>query len=207
MVIDSPWDKRREGRSMDRRQFLKDLAVVTAATHCLPDGVKPGEIAGETPDLPTSSDRRSTLGAAPDIDGHTLISEFKIDATIWKVYEDLRTREGTITFVSARDEARVLRKSAEASFPEAGPAYLGLDLKDIGTTGADLLAERLLASGGDPDPMKVRSAAPPLGSSSPERSGWRLPWDTIVGTKECFDTMPVFPAGGTIIYHQIGRAH
>src|SRR6266705_5453558 len=186
---------------MDRREFLKDLAVVTTVTHCLPDGVKPGETAGETPDLPTSSDSRSTLGAAPDIEGHTQISEFKIDATIWKVYEDLRTREGAITFVSANGETRVLRKSAEASFPEADPAYLGLDLKDIGTTGADLLAERLLASGGDPDPVKVRSAAPPLGSSSPERSGWRLPWDTMVGTKECFDTMTVFPAGGTRTYH------
>src|SRR5882762_4217218 len=188
---------------MDRREFLKDLAVVTAVTHCLPDGVKPGEIAGETPDFPTSSDSRSTLGAAPDIDGHTLISEFKIDATMWKVYEDLRTREGAITFVSSQDGVRVLRKSAEAAFPGADPAYLGLNLKDIGTKGADLLAERLLASGGDPDPMMVRSAAPPLGSTSSERSGWKLPWDTIVGTKECFDTMPVFPAGSTRTYHPV----
>src|SRR5881394_1338264 len=188
---------------MDRRQFLKDLAAVTAVTHGLPDGVKPGEIAGETRDLATSSDPRSTLGAAPDIDGHTLISEFKIDATMWKVYEDLRTREGAITYVSSKDGVRVLRKSAEATFPGADPAYLGLNLKDIGTTGADLLAERLLASGGDPDPMMVRSAAPPLGSNSSERSGWKLPWDTIVGTKECFDTMPVFPAGSTRTYHPV----
>ena len=188
---------------MDRRQFLKDLAAVTAVTHGLPDGVKPGEIAGETRDLATSSDPRSTLGAAPDIDGHTLISEFKIDATMWKVYEDLRTREGAITFVSSKEGVRVLRKSAEATFPGADPAYLGLNLKDIGTTGADLLAERLLASGGDPDPMMVRSAAPPLGSNSSERSGWKLPWDTIVGTKECFDTMPVFPAGSTRTYHPV----
>ena len=188
---------------MDRRQFLKDLAAVTAVTHGLPDGVKPGEIAGETRDLATSSDPRSTLGAAPDIDGHTLISEFKIDATMWKVYEDLRTREGAITFVSSKEGVRVLRKSAEATFPGADPAYLGLNLKDIGTSGADLLAERLLASGGDPDPMMVRSAAPPLGSTSSERSGWKLPWDTIVGTKECFDTMPVFPAGSTRTYHPV----
>src|SRR5204863_9550965 len=155
----------------------------------LPDGVKRAETAGETSDLPTSSDPRSTLGAAPDIDGHTLISEFKIDATMWKVYEDLRTRDGAITFVSSKDGVRVLRKGAEATFPGADPAYLGLNLKDIGTSGADLLAEGLLASWGDPDPMMVRSAAPPLGSTSSERSGWKLPWDMIVGTKECFDTM------------------
>src|SRR5881396_1764338 len=188
---------------MDRREFLKDLVVVTAATHCLPDDVKAAEIPSETADLPAAFDPRSTSVAAPDIDGHTLISEFKIDATMWKVYEDLRTREGVITFVSSKDGVRILRKSAEASFPETEPAYLGLNLKDIGITGADLLAERLLASGGDPDPRMVRSAAPPLGSSSPERSGWRLPWDTIVGTRECFDTMPVFPAGSTRTYHPV----
>src|SRR5204863_9147534 len=115
----------------------------------LPDGVKRAETAGETSDLPTSSDPRSTLGAAPDIDGHTLTSEFKIDATMWKVYEDLRTRDGAITFVSSKDGLRVLRKSAEATFPRADPAYLGFNLKYIGTTDADVLAERLLASGGD----------------------------------------------------------
>src|SRR5205814_1151225 len=54
-----------------------------------------------------------------------------------------------------------------------------------------------------PDPMMVRSAAPPLGSTSSERSGWKLPWDTIVGTKECFDTMPVCPAGSTRTYHPV----
>jgi hypothetical protein len=188
---------------MDRRKFLKDLAVVTAAAHCLPDGVKPGEISGEPPDPPASFDPHSTSGAGVDIEGHTLISEFKIDSTMWKVYEDLRTREGAITLVSGKDGVRVLRKSAEASFPEAGPAYLGLDLKDIGTTSADLLAERLLANGGDPDPLVVRSAAPPLGSASSERPSWRLPWDTIVGTRECFDTMPVFPAGSTRTYHPV----
>ncbi len=188
---------------MERRKFLKDLAAVAAATGCLTGSVKPGEHSGETTNLGTAFEATATSGAGLDIEGHTQISEFKIDATIWKVYEDLRTREGVITFVSAKGEARVLRKSAEASFAEADPAYLGLDLKDIGTTGADLLAERLLANGGDPDPVKVRSAAPPLGSSSPERSGWRLPWDTIVGTKECFDTMPVFPAGGTRTYHPV----
>ncbi len=188
---------------MERRKFLKDLAAVAAAARCLPDSVKPGEYLGKATDLGTAFESSATSGAGLDIEGHTQISEFKIDATMWEVYEDLRTREGAITFVSANGETRVLRKSAEASFPEADPAYLGLDLKDISTTSTDLLAERLLASAGDPDPEKVRSAAPPLGSSSPERSGWRLPWDTIVGTKECFDTMPVFPSGGTRTYHPV----
>lgn len=188
---------------MDRRKFLKDLAVMTAATGCLPDRAKSGEHSDCVPDLDETLEVVATSVASLDIEGHTLISEFKIDTTAWKVYEDLRTREGTITLVSSTDGARVLRKSAEASFLEAGPAYLGLDLKDIGTTAADLLADRLLSSGGDPDPMMVRSAAPPLGSASSERPSWRLPWDTIVGTKECFDTMPVFPAGSTRTYHPV----
>jgi hypothetical protein len=138
---------------------------MTAATQCLPDGVKSAEHSEGVPDLGEAFDARATSTASLDIEGHTLISEFKIDATAWKVYEDLRTREGAITFVSSKEEAHVLRKSAEASFPEAGPAYLGLDLKDIGTTAADLLADRLLASGGDPAPLMVRSAAPPRGST------------------------------------------
>jgi hypothetical protein len=188
---------------MDRRKFLKDLAVMTAATRCLPDSVKSGEHSDGVPHLGESFEASATSAASLDLEGHTLISEFKVDATVWKVYEDLRTREGAITFVSSKEEVRVLRKSAEASFPEAGPAYLGLDLKDIGTTAADLLADHLLASGGDPDPMMVRSAAPPLGSTSSDRPSWRLPWDTIVGTKECFDTMPVFPAGSTRTYHPV----
>ena len=188
---------------MDRRKFLKDLAVMTAATRCLPDSVKSGEHSDGVTDLGEAFEASASSTASLDIKGHTLISEFKIDATVWKVYEDLRTREGAITLVSSKDGTRVLRKSAEASFPEAGPAYLGLDLKDIGTTASDLLADRLLASGGDPDPLMVMSAAPPLGSTSSEHPSWRLPWDTIVGTKECFDTMPVFPAGSTRTYHPV----
>src|SRR5438034_2660002 len=117
---------------MDRREFLKDLVVVTAATHCLPDDVKAAEIPSETADLPAAFDPRSTSGAAPDIDCHTLISEFKIDATMWKVYEDLRAREGGITFVSSKDGVRSLRKSAGASFPRTEPPYVGWNVRYIG---------------------------------------------------------------------------
>ncbi len=108
---------------MERRKFLKDLAAVAAATRCLPDRVKPGEYLGKATDLGTAFETSATSGAGLDIEGHTQICEFKIDAAMWKAYEDLRTREGAITFVSANGEARVLRKSAEASFPEADPAY------------------------------------------------------------------------------------
>ena len=183
---------------MDRRRFLQRTAVATAAAY-LP-GPRPVGANGHI-DLRAFS---STLIAETNVDvaGHTLISEFTMDSTKWKVYEDLRTREGAITFISSAG-ARVLTKSAEASFAEETSPYLGLTLKDVGMSARDLLAERLLEGGNDPDPDRVKSAAPPLGSVQSTGPSWRLPWDTFVGTKECFDTMPVFPNGSTRTYHPV----
>src|SRR5439155_24708904 len=143
-----------------------------------------------------------TPDANVDVARNTIICEITMDSTKWQVYEDLSTREGAITFISSAG-ARVLTKSAEASFAEDGTPYLGLSLKDIGMSPRDLLAERLLDGGGDPDPERVKSAAPPLGSVQSTGPSWRLPWDTFVGTKECFDTMPVFPSGSTRTYHPV----
>jgi hypothetical protein len=139
---------------------------------------------------------------APDIAGHTLLAEFSYANAQWKAYEDLRTRDGAVTFVSSERKAVVLRKTAEATFAEADPPYLGLDPDKIGLAGADLLADKLLEAGDDPDPERVKAAAPPQGSTH-EEERWRLPWNTFVGTKECFDTMPVFPSGNTRTYHPI----
>jgi len=50
----------------------------------------------------------------------------------WSVYEDLRTREGVLTFISSRGAARVLGKSAEATFAESDPPHLGLNMNDVG---------------------------------------------------------------------------
>ena len=122
------------------------------------------------------------------------ICEFELDGGTWHVFED----EGTITFVSSAGEKRVLAKSAEATFAEATPPHLGLSLKDIGLANADLLAEKLLARGGDPDLEMVKAAAPPMGSASRDRS---REWTSFVGTKEASDTMPVFYSGNTRTYH------
>jgi len=169
---------------MDRRCFLRGIALsgaVTAAAAEYLEALEP-EPAEES-----------------DTDGHTLLAEFRIGAESWKVYEDLRARDGSITFVSARGK-RVLTKSAEATLSEADPPHLGLKLSDIGMSGPDLLADHLLQHG-DPDPELVKSAAPPLGSTRPTNPGARLPWNAILGTKECSDTMPVFPGGNTRTYH------
>jgi hypothetical protein len=167
---------------MDRRGFLQTVAV-TAAFDCV-------AAAAQT--------------AASEQQGYTLICEFAYGSTNWKVFEDLRARDGAITFVSSHGERRVLAKSAEASFATADPPHLGLSMNDIGMSGADILADRLLASGGDPDPEVVKSAAPPQGSFIPTGQGPQVPrprWDNFVGTKECFDTQPVFPNGATRTFH------
>lgn len=185
---------------MDRRRFLQNAAVTTAALHYLP-ALGAAQEAGHAD--PAKTVELGLVREKPDVDGHTLLCEFTLDATKWKVYEDLRTRDGVITFVSSRG-SRILPKSSEAAFAEADPPNLGLSLKDIGMSGPDLLAERLLQGGGDPDPEQVKSAAPPQGSKKEEGPSWRLPWDAFVGTKECSDTMPVFAAGSTRTYHPVG---
>jgi len=181
---------------MDRRRFLQGLAASTASGLGVPTTT---EFAAANQNL----FREPPTGKGEiDVRGHTLMCEFNLNATAWMVYEDLRTRDGAITFLSERT-ARTLAKSAEASFPEANPPYLGLSLKDICSTRRDLLADRLLANG-DPDPEIVKSAVPPAGSTTGDNRPYRrYQWDTFVGTKEAFDTMPLFPPGNTRTYHPI----
>ena len=156
---------------MQRRQFLKNVAWTAAAA-------------------------QSSAAAHPEAE--TPICEFEFGGTSWKVFEDLADREGAITFAPAHGKRRVLRKSAEAAFAEANPPYLGLNLADIGVSPRDLLADKLLEHG-DPDPEQVRLAAQPLGSGN--AGAQRPAWNAFVGTRECSDTMPVFPGGNTRTYH------
>jgi hypothetical protein len=178
---------------MDRRRFLQSLAVTAACVESLSE-------AGSTTLLEAPAS-----GAPADIEGHTLLCEFRLNQSGWKVYEDLRTRDGVLTFVSSSGMTRVMRKSAEAAFPEAAVPYLGLSLNDIGLSGPDLLADRLLAGGDDPDSEKVKSAIPPQGSATGGGPGGaaapRSRWDTFVGTRECFDTAAVYTVGNTRTYH------
>ncbi|PYU09593.1 MAG: Tat pathway signal protein [Acidobacteria bacterium] len=185
---------------MRRRRFLQNLAAGTAGISYLPSGWRddaaPLEESSKIAPLIEDS------GSLADVDGHTLLCEVQYSGKNWKVYEDLRTRDGAIVFLSNQGTKRVLPKSAEAVFAEGEPPYLGLNLDEIGLAGADLLADRLLQGGDDPDPAAVKSAAPPQASNTKERGGgFRLPWNTLVGTRECFDTMPVFATGRTRTYH------
>jgi hypothetical protein len=178
-----------------RRNFLLNVAAGASARSLKRSQAK-------EPPTRTSKDRAA---ASPlSLEGYTLQSEFQLGSESWKVYEDLRARDGSIIFVSSAGVQRVLEKTAEATFADADPPYFGLKLSDIGTAGADLLADKLLKNG-EPDPLEVKSAAPPAGSAlrNPANPGFRLPWNTFVGTVECFDTMPVYPNGNTRTYHPV----
>ncbi len=177
---------------MDRRSFLWSLAATTAAAKVWGPATT-GEGGGAL--VPANT---------VNVNGHALVCELTWRDVGWKVYEDLRTREGVITFVSANGEARVMGKSAEPAFAEEGATpYFGLSMEDIGMADADLLAEKLLgagaasADGDDPDPAQVRSAAPPQGSAPQGPGPGRGRWVTFVGTKEANDVAPVYPGGST----------
>jgi hypothetical protein len=183
---------------MDRRRFLKSSAFTSAAAFLSKQAASQDEGSSPLEALKGSLIRAD----AANVENHTQICKFKLNGDDWNVYEDLRTRDGVITFVSSAG-ARVFTKSAEASFPEETTPYLGLSLKEIGLSPHDLLADRLLERGDDPDPERVKSAAPPLGSVQNPGPSWRMPWDTFVGTRECSDTMPVFATGSTRTYHPV----
>ncbi|PYV83709.1 MAG: Tat pathway signal protein, partial [Acidobacteria bacterium] len=83
---------------MDRRRFLRNTALTAAAAY-VPDGVADDRSIQER--YIRAFNASLTPAANVDIEGHTLICEFTIGPTAWKVYEDLRTRDGVITYLSA----------------------------------------------------------------------------------------------------------
>jgi hypothetical protein len=188
---------------MDRRRFLQNLAATAAAANTLVPALADAQRAGTG----TAAKTGRTRGPV-DVEGHTVVCKFTTGSAqktggarvAWTVYEDLRVRDGALTFVGSNGDARILTKSAEAAFADEGVApYLGLKIEDIGMSGRDLLAEKLLAHGDDPDPAQVKAAAPPQGSA-PQTGAARGRWVTFVGTKEAFDVTPVYPAGSTRTY-------
>jgi hypothetical protein len=179
---------------MHRRDFLQGIAATAASLEIL--ARKAGASAQPRPPVSGKAGHRATTGAV-SLEGYTLVTGFEAEANSWKVYEDLRTRDGSLVLVSSSGDTRVLTKSAEASMPEGKP-YLGLALKDIGLSSPDLLADYLLQDG-DPDSEKVKSAAPPMASAEKNPRTWT----TFVGTKEAYDVTPVYRSGNTRTYHPI----
>lgn len=177
---------------MDRREFFQRMALTSAAVQAV--------AAAQSSDTPA-------------ITGHTPQCEFQYGNTSWKVYEDLSRRDGVITFVPAHGAVRVMGKRLEAVFSQAATPFLGLSQQDIAASLPDLLADKLLTGGGDPDEIQVRDAAPLIGGpvapnpnggpggGNAAGGGGTNSWNTFVGTKECFDTAPVYAGGNTRTYH------
>ena len=109
---------------MDRRDFIKRITASTAALHTLAGRAGSMGIIPFTAGLLPAS--------AASLEGHTKLVSFTRNAETWTVYEDLRVRDGVLTFVCSDGNVRVLRKTAEATYADEGPQYLGLDLKEIG---------------------------------------------------------------------------
>jgi len=188
---------------VDRRRFLQGMAVATAGMSALPT-LAEGNVVSPSHVSTHGGVASSILLDRAEIhtDGHTLLCSFKRGSETWKVYEDLRTRDGAITFAPAIGAGRILSRDVEATFADANPPHLGMSLSDIGLSGPDLLADHLLRHG-DPDPDEVKSAAPPTGSAEGRNPHERIGWETFVGTRECLDTMPVYPSGNTRTYHPV----
>src|SRR5258708_268357 len=101
---------------MDRRRFLQTVAASAAAAKALSAAAQQ-----KTTSRPASTNLGTVPAGNADVSGHTQLCTFPYDGATWKAYEDLRTRDGVITFVSSSGRARVLSKSAEASFAPDGP--------------------------------------------------------------------------------------
>jgi hypothetical protein len=102
---------------MDRRNFIKSLTASTAALHTL-------AAHGGSMNAVQSITGMTPAAVAP-VEGHTKLVAFTRAELTWTVYEDLRARDGVLTFVCSNGKARVLRKTAEPTFADDGPQHLG----------------------------------------------------------------------------------
>ncbi len=184
---------------MDRRDFLRQGLAVGAVA-----GVQ--ALAGTATATPTA---RSAPALPPlralssdALVGHTMQCHFDEAGVRWTVYEDLRHPDGDLTLLGP-DGALVLGKRTEPVYPAAQAPYFGMALAEVAMAEADLLADRLLRDG-DPRQDEVRDVAPPPASQLDAKDyNGRLPWTTFVGTRECADTMPVYPDGRTRTYRAV----
>ncbi|MFY9751867.1 MAG: hypothetical protein WAJ92_04455, partial [Candidatus Acidiferrales bacterium] len=92
---------------MDRRKFLQNLAVTSAAYGYL----SPVSNNTSGAEFPEPAGQNSSGTASPDVQGYTLVSQFQHGSAEWKVYEDLRTRDGSLVYVSSAGMSRVLAKT------------------------------------------------------------------------------------------------
>jgi len=181
---------------MHRRRFLQGLTA-SAGRVVGHSSSNASAILGQST-INDGNNQKEVRAGAEAPEGYTFLAEFKHGEDSWKVYEDLQSREGPLIFVSSRNQRRVLAKTAEPTSAEGVTPYLGLTLEEIAGTLPDVLAQRILEKGGDPDPELVKSAVPPF--EMPPWTFWKHDfWQngTFIGTKECWDTQPLRYDGST----------
>jgi hypothetical protein len=176
-------------RGIDRRLFLRVAGGGVA-------------VAAVAPALGADEALSSRFGAASPVEQPgEIVCRFEDGKRHWRVHENRADPDAPIVFIADDGDTIMLGKRLEPAFAPDTPPYFGLKLEDVALADADLLADRLLAHGGDPDPERVRLAAPPLASRLDAKNwGARLPWTTFIGTRQAADTMPVFPNGRTRTY-------
>ncbi|EHH67535.1 hypothetical protein [Gluconobacter morbifer] len=119
----------------------------------------------------------------------------------WSVKEDLTSMEGAMILTGPGGRCHVLKRFMEECEAPLEGCYCGLDFGTLAIAEHDLLAERLLDGGGEPDPSAVRAAAPPIDSHfTPEQAG-RIVWTAFVAPPYAEGVMPLTPAGNTRNWH------
>ena len=71
----------------------------------------------------------------PSLAGHSLLCEFELDAAKSPVYQDLRTRDGSMTLLAPRGVARILPQHLKPTYSPAAAPHLGPEMEDTGFSG------------------------------------------------------------------------
>ena len=109
------------------------------------------------------------------------------------VFEDLDVK-GAIVYISPRGVELELEKALEPTKADKEGYYLGYSLEEVLTSPKDILGQKILEQGGDPDFETVRGCFPPIrGMNYYVRGGWidEQP-HTYIGSIGNIDVIPLF---------------
>ncbi|MFD2082641.1 hypothetical protein [Actinopolymorpha cephalotaxi] len=112
------------------------------------------------------------------------------------VFEDFTSTTGPIAVVGQDGTARILGKSLEPTFAEAGSLYHGHDARTVLSSDTDLLGEEILAEPGDPSYADVAACFPPIAKPA-NSSISAMATYTFVATPSCRDKIGVAYGGRT----------
>jgi hypothetical protein len=170
---------------MDRRKFLQGVAASAAGLTA--GSGRPERV--EAADAMAVADVPENPPVSPvSVEGYTLLAEFDRGPVHWKVYEDLRTREGALVFVNADGRQRLFPKSLERTFADPAKLYNGQTLREILDSQVDVLGREILRQPGDPTYEAVAPLLEPLANVYTRTY-------TFLGTRANYDKVP-FQYGG-----------